>query len=439
MKTVRLIMVLFNIVFFVKLSQYQSEMGSAGSKRRAERDADGLIQTLDDHESGINCMALSSDSTVLATGSDDHNIRLWSTKATPIECLSVLSGHADYITYIVMHKNYLISASADQTMRKWDMTTGKCMFVCTGHTSLVYRIACIGDFLLSTSYDRTARCWDFYTGDCIRVFIGHSHGILPILFISSNQDSMENDFENEMNIYTKDIVITGSQDTTAKTWSFETGECLKTFEGHIGAVLCLRTDLPGKILFTGSGDGTIRLWSIHRGTELRIYDQHQAAIIDLLVTNKLLYSISADHTARCWVIDVGDCTRIYKGHHHTVSCILVEHGLVFTGCGDAIVRCFEARSGVIKRSFKSHALAINCIQIVDNRLFSGSVDGSLKVWDISDLKGETSQNPKPIVKSKTITTTTTTTTIRVSKDSRSDIQSRIDDREYRERRTLDMV
>ena len=54
-------------------------MGSAASKRR---DQNCLIQTLDDHESGINCMALSHDSTVLATGSDDHTIRLWSTKTT---------------------------------------------------------------------------------------------------------------------------------------------------------------------------------------------------------------------------------------------------------------------------------------------------------------------------------------------------------------------
>ena len=86
-----------------------------------------------------------------------------------------------------------------------------------------------------------------------------------------------------MEIYKKDIIITGSQDTTAKTWSFETGECLKTFRGHTGAVLCLATDSLGKILFTGSSDNTIRAWDIYRGTELHVYDQHQAAIINLLV------------------------------------------------------------------------------------------------------------------------------------------------------------
>jgi WD40 repeat protein len=186
----------------------------------------------------------------------------------------------------------------------------------------------LGDFIFSTSYDRTARCWDFHTGASIRVFRGHNHGILPVIFLPSGHDAGElNDFESEVNIYTKDILVTGSQDTTAKTWSVETGECLKTFQGHIGAILCMKIDASGKILFTGSGDHTIRVWDVYRGNELRIYDQHQAAIINLLVTNKLLYSISADHTARCWVIDVGDCTRIYKGHHHSVSCIQIDNGL----------------------------------------------------------------------------------------------------------------
>ena len=150
----------------------------------------------------------------------------------------------------------------------------------------------LGDFLFSTSYDRTARCWDFDTGACVRVFRGHKHGILPILFIPAEQDGGEEDplEEDDVEIYKKDIIITGSQDTTAKTWSFETGECLKTFRGHTGAVLCMATDPLGKILFTGSGDNTIRAWDIYRGTELHVYDQHQAAIINLLV-RKIFTSI----------------------------------------------------------------------------------------------------------------------------------------------------
>ena len=120
-------------------------MGTAASKNRVLREQNWLIQTLDDHESGINCMALSHDSTVLATGSDDHSVRLWSTKTSPVECLNVLSGHTNYISQILIYENCLVSGSADQTVRKWDMISGQCIFICTGHTSLVNRIMCTGN------------------------------------------------------------------------------------------------------------------------------------------------------------------------------------------------------------------------------------------------------------------------------------------------------
>ena len=79
-------------------------MGTAASKRRNQN---WLMQTLDNHQSAINCMVLSDDGSVLATGSDDNTIRLWSTKTTSVEYLSVLSGHTDYITHILVHDNYL--------------------------------------------------------------------------------------------------------------------------------------------------------------------------------------------------------------------------------------------------------------------------------------------------------------------------------------------
>jgi WD40 repeat protein len=131
--------------FSLELSQFLFYMGSAGSKRQGGRNQNWLIQTLDNHESAINCMALSNDSSVIATGSDDNTIRLWSTKTKSVEYLSVLSGHTDYITQVLIYENYLFSASADKTVRKWDMPSGKCLFVCTGHTSLVNRIVCTGN------------------------------------------------------------------------------------------------------------------------------------------------------------------------------------------------------------------------------------------------------------------------------------------------------
>ena len=42
------------------------------------------------------------------------------------------------------------------------------------------------------------------------------------------------------------------------------------FKGHTGAVTCMSTDTVGKTLFTGSADSTIRSFSITTGQCLRV-------------------------------------------------------------------------------------------------------------------------------------------------------------------------
>jgi WD40 repeat protein len=71
---------------------------------------------------------------------------------------------------------------------------------------------------------------------------------------------------------------------------------------------------------------------------------------------------------------------------------------------------------------------------VHERLFSGSVDGTLKVWDVSDLKGDVI----PELKS-TVNTSKMANGARTSAENRSDVDSGIDDREYRDRRAQNMV
>ena len=354
-------------------------MGNSAAKE--EKAKSWILQTCEEHEGSINCMDLSDDASVLATGSDDKTIRLWSTKTDNIDCIGILEGHEDYVTFVTVVENYVVSSSADKTVRKWDMSTCECLLILQGHTSTVNKIICTGDFIFSISYDKTARCWDIDTGECIRVFIGHTGNVSSILFIPAdlqdmhevvkfvnenqknnlnvpgNQKAREislNDREedpdhlNEDEMYSKDLLITGSLDSTAKSWSFETGECIHTYKDHNAAITCMATDQLGKLLFTGSSDHTIRSWDIMKGQLLKIFEGHQTTIISIIVRNlkliqfkvflrvyyillkahkKLLYSTSSDHTARCWVMEFGDCTRVYKGHEHTVGCIYVDKGL----------------------------------------------------------------------------------------------------------------
>ncbi|CAH1790212.1 unnamed protein product [Owenia fusiformis] len=366
------------------------KMGMCGSKNDTTKSKTFELEVCAEHENGINCMALSEDGSVLASGSEDKTARLWSTKSEHCECIGILQGHEDYVNCILIEDNYVLTGSADKTVRKWDMSTCDCICIFRGHNSLINRIICTGDFVFSSSYDRTARCWDFDTGECIRVFSGHKRGVYPLIFIPGEDDYEFDDEEREENDEDcKDILISGSPDFTAKSWSFETGKCLKTFKGHTGAVTCMTTDPVGRTLFTGGTDNTIRSWDITKGEQLKLFAGHQGAIICITLVNKILYSGSSDHTARSWVPEFGDCTRIFKGHRHTVSCVRFHEGLLFTGCGDNLARVYDAKSGALKRSFKGHESAVNCLQISEGKLFTGSHDATLRVWDASGMRDDT--------------------------------------------------
>ena len=160
---------------------------------------------------------------VMATGGELGEVCIWTTKTKECECIGILKGHEGYLTAITIEDNYVITGSSDKTIRKWDMSTCGCEHVYRGHNSIIQRLLCTGDFIFSGSYDRTARCWDIDSGECIRVFTGHTLGVTPLIFIPEDEMLVEQHNQN--------ILITGSADYTARTWSFETGKTLRCFKG----------------------------------------------------------------------------------------------------------------------------------------------------------------------------------------------------------------
>ena len=76
-----------------------------------------------------------------------------------------------------------------------------------------------GGLLLTASWDRTAKLWSADAGECLRTLVGHQGIVFSAVF------SPDGGF-----------VLTASVDRTAKLWSAESGECLRTLEGHSAGV-----------------------------------------------------------------------------------------------------------------------------------------------------------------------------------------------------------
>mmetsp|Transcript_20603 Transcript_20603/g.31008 ORF Transcript_20603/g.31008 Transcript_20603/m.31008 type:complete len:164 (-) Transcript_20603:132-623(-) len=82
------------------------------------------------------------------------------------------------------------------------------------------------DSQVLTASGGAAKIWDTETGDCLRSLQGHRDTVTSAAFSPDGT-----------------LVLTASYDRTAKIWDAESGECLRSFE-HDGAVLSARWRAP---------------------------------------------------------------------------------------------------------------------------------------------------------------------------------------------------
>lgn len=66
-------------------------------------------------------------------------------------------------------------------------------------------------------------------------------------------------------LQSRDKIVTGCFDTTAKLWETETGKLLHTFAGHQNEVVAVAFDPHKSLVATGSMDHTAKLWDLETG------------------------------------------------------------------------------------------------------------------------------------------------------------------------------
>ena len=67
-------------------------------------------------------------------------------------------------------------------------------------------------------------------------------------------------------------------DKTVRVWNIETGECVKTFEGHNGDVYSVCFSSDGKKIASGSGDKTVRVWNVETGECIKTFEGHNDSV-----------------------------------------------------------------------------------------------------------------------------------------------------------------
>ena len=110
---------------------------------------------------GIECLALTSDGRLLASGGYDKTIKVWDT--TTLREPVTLEGHSGVIWSIAFSPGgtMLVSASEDCTVRLWDTATGQQRTALDRHTDSVDAVAWSADGkMVASASGETIRLWD---------------------------------------------------------------------------------------------------------------------------------------------------------------------------------------------------------------------------------------------------------------------------------------
>jgi len=213
------------------------------------------------HRFGVAGAEFSPDGKFIVTRSVDTTARI--IDAATGDLVADLIGHAAYV--VVAHFNpdstRLVTADDKGEVRLWSVPDGRPLFHLQGHQRRVSdaRFSPSGDLLATASDDGTIRIWDMKTGAERETLAGHQGHVLSVTFIGEDR-----------------VVSTGA-DTSARLWSLAPRN-ISELRGHVGRVFTAVYSRDGKLLITGSDDRTARIWDAASGMSRAVLGPHSSSV-----------------------------------------------------------------------------------------------------------------------------------------------------------------
>jgi WD40 repeat protein len=227
-----------------------------------------------------------------------------------------------------------------------------------------------GLLIVTASEDNTAKVWVTRTGQCIRTLQGHTR---PVSSAEFSPDGL--------------LIVTASLDDTARIWDVQTGVCVRTLQGHTDRVNLAAFSPNGLLIATASDDHTTRLWDTRTGECVRTLQGHTNIVKSAVFSSdgELIATASYDETAKVWDAQTGVCVRTLQGHTNIVNSVAFSRNglLIVTASDDLTAKIWDTQTGACVRTLQGHTDRVNLAAFSSNGLLiaTASDDHTTRLWD----------------------------------------------------------
>lgn len=308
------------------------------------------------------------------------NAKTPSAKAKAAPAFS-LAGHSATVHAVAFSPDgrWIISGSADQTIRIWDSETGRLKQTLQSGSGKIYTLAIArnGRVLASGGEAGAIQIWDLATGDLVRKIAGHQGAIHALVFSSEGTR-----------------LYSAGDDKKLRGWQPQNGALEITFQGHSAAVLALALSPDGRTLASGGADRAILLWDLRTRSLNRMLSGHGDAVHAVAFSNdgQALVSASRDHAIYWWDPPTGTTKRSIKWHQETAEALAFspDGSTLAAGCKRRAVHLFELPLSQQKKRqlLSAHTGPVYAIAFSPDGqwLASGGADATVNVWRMSSAR-----------------------------------------------------
>jgi WD40 repeat protein len=327
------------------------------------------------HDAPVSIAEFSPNGRIIATGSQDRTVRIWSAEMAKREPLTLQVGGGVWEAQWSPSGQRLMIISSDEggtRLQVRDARNGTPLWPPRDLPSAVFfaQWAPDGTRLGTECQDSTARIWNAETGEPISPPLRHNDRLVHCAFSPNG-----------------DLLATATNDRTVRLWDGRTGEALGSALLHSGIPLKIAFSSDGERIATGCMDGTIRVWSARDGKLVLGPLQHHGIcwVAAFSPDDRWLVSASSDCTAQLWDATTGKRAIPPLRHEGPVywASFSPDGRAVATSTQSGLARVWDTASGQPVSEVMRHGGGVWFVKwSPDGRFLATTcMDGSARVWD----------------------------------------------------------